>query len=105
MARAIRTSYRHTFSTDDSPKHEFCPTGVDSWWKWRKAEATGTPFSHSKNIPPAVKEAVKPVYVRLTDKSLLERCTRGATQNANEALNGLIWYMCPKRNILQCKSC
>ena len=34
--------------------------------------------------------------MRLTDLQLLERCTRGATQNVNEALNSMIWHLCPK---------
>ena len=36
--------------------------------------------------------------VRLTDNALLLRCARSATQNANEALDGLVWGMCPKES-------
>ena len=36
--------------------------------------------------------------VRLTDNALLLRCARSATQNADEALNGLVWGMCPKES-------
>ena len=27
---------------------------------------------------------------------MLEKCLKGATQNANEAFNGTLWHMCPK---------
>ncbi|CAF3068192.1 unnamed protein product [Rotaria sp. Silwood2] len=32
----------------------------------------------------------------LTDQSLLRRCLRGATQNANESINSVIWSILPK---------
>ena len=44
----------------------------------------------------AILKVVKPVYLPLADRSLLERCLRGATQNRNECFNGLVWQMCPK---------
>ena len=37
-----------------------------------------------------------PIYKDLTDDSILQRCLHGRTQNANEALHGLIWQRCPK---------
>lgn len=41
-------------------------------------------------------EHIRPLYVRLTNNDLLKRCSKGKTQNANEALHGLIWTKCPK---------
>lgn len=41
-------------------------------------------------------DVIKPIWVQLTDKSLLEKCVRGATQNRNEAWNGMLWGICPK---------
>lgn len=37
-----------------------------------------------------------PLYIRLSTDDLLQRCSLGKTQNANEALHGLIWSKCPK---------
>ena len=98
MARAIWASYCHIFSTDQQPRHDFCPKGQDSWCGWQRSQATGKPFSHKYNLSAAIEAKVKPVYLRLTDKPLLERCKLGATQNANECLNGIIWQMCPKQS-------
>ena len=53
-------------------------------------------YKHHNIMPAAVMKAGKPTYVRLADISLLRRCLRGATQNQNEAFNGLIWSFCPK---------
>lgn len=32
----------------------------------------------------------------LTDRDLLRRCLRGATQNANESINSVVWSILPK---------
>ena len=39
-----------------------------------------------------------PIFQRLTENSLLQRCKRGATQNQNESLHSVIWRFCPKLN-------
>ena len=39
---------------------------------------------------------LKPIFERLTNKNLLEKCLKGLTQNANESFNNLIWNRCPK---------
>ena len=41
-------------------------------------------------------EVIKPIWAQLTDKGLLEKCVCGATQNRNEAWNGMLWGICPK---------
>ena len=38
---------------------------------------------------------IMPCYQRLTDTSLLKRCTK-KTQNANESVHSVIWNKCPK---------
>ena len=45
-------------------------------------------------IPPDLAEYVKPVFTRLSDKSLLEKCLLGVTQNQNESFNDLVWCRC-----------
>ena len=37
-----------------------------------------------------------PIYERLTDIKLLERCEYHATQNGNESLHSVIWSKCTK---------
>ena len=97
MARAIWAGLCHRASTGDKPMHQFCPPGPESWCGWQRAEAgTQDKYEHHDSLPKAVFEVVKPIYIRLTDKNLLLRCLRGATQNQNESFNGLIWELCPK---------
>ena len=39
----------------------------------------------------------KPIFTRLSNDDLLNRCLKGLTQNQNEAANGVLWSKCPKR--------
>ena len=97
MWRNIWASLAHTASTDKHPQHEFCPTDEDSFCTWQqwKAGRCG-PYTHKDPLPEAVVDAVKPAYRRLASPALLKKCSRGATQNQNESLNGLVWQYCPK---------
>ena len=60
-------------------------------------------YTHHDAIPDDIFKVIKPIYLRLTERSLLERCLHGATQNRNECLNGLVWQMCPKTGICSAK--
>ena len=93
-------------STHEEPKHDFCPTGSeDNWCFYNKAVAKGlAPGSHKDNIHtplrPDAAEAIKPMYDRLSDKALLEKCQRAMTQNANKSLHSVIWNKCPKSKFM-----
>ena len=64
----------HRVSTDENPQHQFCPEGKDSWCGWQRyAAGFGEPYSHHDTIPQAVFEVVKPVWIRLSAKELLEK--------------------------------
>ena len=39
---------------------------------------------------------MKPIYQRLSEDSLLQKCLDGKTQNQNEALNAMMWERVPK---------
>ena len=101
MTDAVFATFYHAISTDDHPQHDRCPDGEGSWCFFKRAQATGeTPGPHRDNIgtplSPEVAPHVKEVYARLGHPSLLGRCVRGETQNANESLHSKIWGKCPK---------
>ena len=96
MCRAIWASLMHRVSTDELPKHQYCPPGIESWCGWQRQQAGGDAYQHHNILPQAIFKVAKPLYIRLTDKALLQRCLRGATQNQNECFNGLVWQLCPK---------
>lgn len=97
MHRAVMATYYHITSTDGSPNHTFCPTGEQSWCRHNAATAKGEPQpKHNYNLPSDVAEALLPVYKRLSEKSLLQRCVRGKTQNSNECFHSVIWSLISK---------
>lgn len=94
MEKAIMATFYHVTSTDNEPHHEHCPTGVNSWCKFNSAAASGQPApAHKLQLPAHVRAALLPIYKRLPERELLERCQQGKTQNAIESLNNLIWSL------------
>lgn len=102
MKKAVMASLHHCFSTDDRPRHELCPTGVDSWCFFQEALAKHqVPGPHDKLVHTPLNEKkltphLMPIYKRLSEDQLLSRCVSGKTQNANECLHSLIWARCAK---------
>ena len=96
MAKAIWASVMHRVSTDEKPQHLHCPPGLESWCKWQQEQAGGPPYEHHNVIPEAIFSVIKPIFMDLSARPLLERCMRGATQNQNECFNGIVWQLCPK---------
>lgn len=90
--RAVMATYHHVTSNDEVSNHSLCPTGKDSWCRQNAATAKGEPVpKHRYNLPPHVCKALLPIYERLSDERLPERCQRGKTQNSNESLHSVVW--------------
>ncbi|XP_070391601.1 uncharacterized protein [Dermacentor albipictus] len=97
MQRAVMATYHHVTSTDRDPRHELCPEGAESWCRHKAAEAKGEPQPrHKHNLPDYVAAAMLPVYQRLSQKSLLQRCMGAKTQNASESFHSVLWSLMPK---------
>jgi len=73
MKKAIMATYYHMCSTNENPKHEDCPLGVDSWCKWQKSQAIDENF-HPASLPPDVQKHILPIYEDLSKDDLLQRC-------------------------------
>ncbi|XP_005091180.1 uncharacterized protein LOC101848798 [Aplysia californica] len=102
MRTAILASVHHGYSTDDHPQHMYCPSGNDSWCFYKKSLARHVyPGGHKNRVHTPLNyellhEHLRPVYERLTADSLLLRCERKATQNANESFHHSVWAKCSK---------
>ena len=97
MKKAIHASLMHCASNEERPLHDHCPTGSTSWCKYQRDRANRTNlFKHGPGLPLNVIAKLKPVYVRLSEDSLLQKCLHGKTQNQNESLNGMVWQRVPK---------
>ncbi|GFV47130.1 uncharacterized protein TNCV_1630741 [Trichonephila clavipes] len=79
MRQAVWAVWAHTSSTDDEPKHWFCPKGKNSWCKYNVSvqNITVNEFSHKNTLPKAVSEVIKPVFKDLSHLKLLRRCLGG----------------------------
>ena len=89
--------YHLSQNENDEDRHKFCPPTKDSWCKFQSDKLTGkTTYKKKVNLPKAIKDAVMPTFKDLSKDELLTKCLHGQTQNANEALNKIIWQRCPK---------
>ena len=97
MKKAIHASLFHCVSSERRDLHHHCPEGPNSWCRFNKDRANRTNlYKPGPGLPDHVIAEVKPVFSRLSEDSLLERCLDGKKQNQNESLNGMIWEHVPK---------
>ena len=89
--KAVQATLLHCNSTDEVPRHHLCPEGETSWCKWQVVKTVRKEYHHKDPIPEVIVQLIKPIYARLGSRSLLEKCTGGYTQNANESLHSLVW--------------
>jgi hypothetical protein len=93
----------HMSSTDAKPRHDLCPKGEKSFCFFQRALAKEEdPPTHDGHdyLSPVVFDGLLPIYERLADKNLLQRCTKGLTTNPNEAIHSLVWSICPKETFV-----
>ena len=102
MAKAAWAALMHKVAFEnEEERHKFCPEGEASWCGWQRHKAGAEDqYIPSDRLPVAIFEVLKPIWRQLTDKVLLQKCLRGATQNHNEAWNGMLWGMCPKTSFV-----
>lgn len=58
------------------------------------------PPKHDPKIPRDLAKYVRPVFIRLSNRDLLERCTLVAMQNQNESFNKTVWSKASKNQFL-----
>ena len=89
-------------NSDEASRHCFCPQNKESWCKWQKDIITGkSTYKANINLPKWIHDILRPIFQDLSSDELLSKCLHGKTQNANEALNNLIWNKCPKNVFVQ----
>ena len=93
MATAIKTTLFHVASTESNPQHDLCPDGDNSWCGYKREKEF---YQHKNGISQCTVDEIGLVFQDLSTSDLLQKYTRGLTQNVNECLNGLIWDRCLK---------
>ena len=101
MENAILAIYFHMIKGENEElpvQHRLCPNGKDSWCKYQKDISLGIDsYKPSKCLLYVFRGELKPIFERLAENSLLQRCLKGYTQDENEALSNILWCKCLKR--------
>ena len=77
MEKAVKGICNHYASTEDTPPHDYCPEGPDSWHKWQCDQGNGTNTFSPKNVAPVVIQEILPTFKALWDKNLLQSVLDG----------------------------
>ncbi|GFX45163.1 uncharacterized protein TNCV_3432111 [Trichonephila clavipes] len=97
MQSAVIAAFFHCCSSNQNPMHGQCPTGKDSWCKYKQALSGGKVYvDKTAGLSNYVIKVIKPTYLALCDKELLKKCLHGKTQNNNESFNNVLWSVLPK---------
>ncbi|GIY87919.1 uncharacterized protein CDAR_178081 [Caerostris darwini] len=85
--------------------HGQCPIGKESWYFYQQAMANGKTISEKyTGLPNNILNIIKPVYLELCSRDLLQKCLHGKTQNANESFNSTLWRRVPKETFVWLKT-
>jgi hypothetical protein len=96
MKRAVWALFFHRLLTNKKPQHGVCPSGGDSWCKFKNSASSGAAYEHKHALAAAVMDALKPVFRHLGGVDPLKKCFNGKTQNPNEHVNPVVWTSIPK---------
>ena len=95
MQNAIWAIFHHMILPEEAiplpEQHQYCPR--DSWCKFWASNAM---YKEDSRLPSVFKLLLKQIFSRLSNNDILGRCLKGLTQNQNEAINGMLWAVCPK---------
>ena len=96
MVKAIWAILKHMVRNDSETldqQHSCCPKSSTTWCKFWQQDGE---YCDNKRLPSVFYDELRPLFARLSEDKLLERCLMGLTQNQNEAVNNLLWSKCPK---------
>jgi hypothetical protein len=81
----------HELLGNEKPQHGVCPSGGDSWCKFKNSARSGVAYEHKHSLPATVMDAIKAVFRDLAGVDSLKKCFHGETHNSNEVVNSVIW--------------
>lgn len=73
-------------------QHKHCPKSPNTWCKfWKDKQDKTKLYNEDNRLPEVFMKELQPIFTRLSNDGLLNRCLQGMTQNQNEAANGMLW--------------
>lgn len=80
MKSAIYASLFHCVSSKKRNLHNHCPDGPESWCRYKQDKANNTKlYKPGPGIPDNIIALIKPIYNRLSNDELLNKCLDGKT--------------------------
>ncbi|KAK3889773.1 hypothetical protein Pcinc_006334 [Petrolisthes cinctipes] len=111
LRKDILATFFHCSSSDEHPRHHFCPTGSNSWCFYNQARAVcGPPNTHEKmrvyfKLNQDERSLLFSIYKDLSTDELLHKCMASRTQNPNESLHSKLWNCLPKIKFFCLRTC
>ncbi|GFY00915.1 CCHC-type domain-containing protein [Trichonephila clavipes] len=97
MMSSVIAAFFHCVSGKIISLHGQCPEGSESWCRYQRAKAAGSPLKEiEQGLPNKIINQIKPTYLKLCNETLLKKCLHGKTQNCNESYNNILWNIVPK---------
>ncbi|GFX88474.1 uncharacterized protein LOC101238613 [Trichonephila clavipes] len=107
MMSSVIAAFFHCVSGKNNSLHGQCPEGSESWCRYQRAKAAGSPLKEiEQGLPNKIINQIKPTYLKLCNETLLKKCLHaqlrnidGATQRTiscfirqrSSTLQGLYW--------------
>ncbi|GFV66544.1 uncharacterized protein LOC101238613 [Trichonephila clavipes] len=90
MMSSVIAAFFHCVSGKNNSLHGQCPEGSESWCRYQRAKAAGSPLKEiEQGRPNKIIHQIKPTYLKLCDETLLKKCLHGYTK----LLKVLIWSL------------
>ena len=101
MKKSIFAALFHCASSEKNNWHDHCLKGKDSWCKYQQDVVNDINTNIAgAGLPLSVITHVKPIFLELSEDSLLLKCLHGKTQNQNESFTGFQkMYVSIKRHL------
>ncbi|GFU36924.1 uncharacterized protein LOC101238613 [Trichonephila clavipes] len=97
MMSSVIAAFFHCVSGKNNSFHGQCLEGSESWCRYQRAKAAGSPLKEiEQGLPNKIINQIKPTYLKLCNETLLKKCLHGKTQNCNESYNNILWNIVPK---------
>ncbi|GFW09074.1 uncharacterized protein LOC101238613 [Trichonephila clavipes] len=78
MMSSVIAAFFHCVSGKNNSLHGQCPEGSESWCRYQRAKAAGSPLKEiQQGLPNKIINQIKPTYLKLCNETLLKKCLHG----------------------------
>ncbi|GFX96644.1 uncharacterized protein LOC101238613 [Trichonephila clavipes] len=75
MMSSVIAAFFHCVSEKNNSLHGQCPEGSESWCRYQRAKAAGSPLKEiEQGLPNKIINQIKPTYLKLCNETLLKKC-------------------------------